>query len=184
MDEKSPLAQNNLKSYIAWTLALTLIGIIAFRLYTLFGLPFETHRESPFLEDLKPNTATGYDVGPYAQALMRSDHPSMEVSDKRLVATLMERQLMINRSTPRLVNPMLTLKDVNYRQSKNTFEYNYIINDRLDLTAFHSLKRRLNERYCESEELQLMRDNKVKVIWRYWSKDGRLLQTVTSKPCS
>ena len=62
-------------------------------------------------------------------------------------------------------------------------DYNYIVNDSLDLESIDRLRDSLRERYCQTKEYELMKAYGVKVVWRYWNKAGILLKTIKSATC-
>lgn len=167
-------------------LALALVaacGVIAYRLYVLAYPPLQTPTAEQLIEQTAEPDLSTYTGGAYAQALMKSEHAGVDVKDKRTFALMNERQLMMNKSTPRLLNPLLTLRDVNYRHSEKSIDYNYTVNDQLDIRSIDDLKQSLHKRYCEAEEYALMRELNVEVVWRYWNKSGMLLKTITSGRC-
>lgn len=157
--------------------------VIAYRLYTFAYGPLQIPIVAQPTKQLANPGLSKYAGGPYAQSIMESNHRNVDVPEKRVFALMNERQLMINQSTPRQINPLLTLTDVNYRHSIKTIDYSYIVNERLDLTSIDDLEQSLSQRYCNAREYALMRELDVKVTWRYWSKNGMLLKTISSKAC-
>ena len=83
-------------------------GVIAYRLYVLAYPPLQTPTAEQLIEQTAEPDLSTYTGGAYAQALMKSEHAGVDVKDKRAFALMNERQLMMNKSTPRLLNPLLT----------------------------------------------------------------------------
>lgn len=171
---------------LAKVLALALIAaclLIAYRVYTLTYKPLRAVTAEDLIEQVTESNLPTHVGGVYAQSIMNSKHPNTDVTDKRTFALMNERQLMINRSAPRLVNPLLTLRDVNYRHTERTIHYNYLVNNRLNINSIATLEQSLNERFCEKDQYALMRELEVSVTWTYWNASGMLLKTINFGTC-
>ena len=104
-------------------------------------------------------------------------------SEKRVWALMRERTMIVNRTTPSAVNLKLTLVEANYKHSIRTMIYTYKASDGLELESMSGLDNLLQNRYCNEEEFELLRENDVMANWVYWSRAGVKRHDFTSHAC-
>lgn len=139
----------------------------------------ETIRKASINERIR-----SYEGGSYAQSLMESENPNLDVAEKELYALMLERQLMVNRSAPYMLNPRLSLEDIKYRHPTRTMEFNYRVAENLKIDDDVRLDQRLQNRYCHEEELAIYRVENVSIVWNYWDRHGNRVHTYHSRPCT
>lgn len=104
--------------------------------------------------------------------------PVVNVYDDRgLYNAMRDIESAINRDTPKMVNQVLKLSNVNYRPSQKTMTYNYEVRG----ASFHSvpvstIESGLYRRYCKGTDFAELRANKVSAKFIYWDDGRRLLE--------
>jgi hypothetical protein len=121
--------------------------------------------------------------GPLYDSFMRSESHKLDVDEKSRYALMVEKEIVINRALPRMLNPFLKFTDANYKHSTREMDYTFQATANLEFSDAADLNHKLQKRYCTDSEFRDQRENSITVNWIYWSNKGTLLHRYSSRPC-